>query len=156
MGARRLGVWQEHLLSALILKTLGPFPRATRDGAAMLFATPPFEQHEFGILLAEILAASYGSSTYNLGTGVPLPELLEAALRLKPAVVVVGMTLRDGAQEHAAAFAAGLDAALPLGTHIYFGGSCGVDTAAAIGSKRIAGVSSLEEFNRICSLATAA
>ena len=93
----RLGVWQEHLLSALVLKTLGTSPRATEGGASILFATPPFEQHEFGILLAEILAASYGSTTYNLGTGVPLEALLEAALRLKPAIIVVGMTLCDGA-----------------------------------------------------------
>lgn len=152
----RLGVWQEHLLSALVLKTLGASPRATQGGATMLFATPPFEQHEFGILLAEILAVSHGSTTYNLGTGVPLEELLEAAARLKPAIVVVGMTLCDGACEHAAAFAAGLDNGLPSATHIYLGGSRGVDTAAAINSKRIAGVSSLEEFNRICSLAMAA
>ena len=102
-------------------------------------------------MLAEMLAASCGFGTYNLGTDVPLEELLEAAVCLKPSIVVIGLTYCAGTSESATIFAAGLDAGLPRGTEILLGGSRAPGVAAVVDSKRVAGVSTLEEFNRICS-----
>jgi DNA-binding transcriptional MerR regulator/methylmalonyl-CoA mutase cobalamin-binding subunit len=148
-----ISVWQEHLLSALVLKTTGSLSRIATGEGPILFATPPFEQHEFGILLAEMLAASYGTPTCNLGTGVPLDEIVAAVARLKPAAVVVGMTLCEIAPESALQFAEGLDAELPSDVLIYLGGSIGAWTAGLLPSERVRPLATLEEFNQICSAA---
>jgi len=148
-----IAVWQEHLVSALIRKTALAFPRPPSAGSPMLFATPPFEAHEFGIALAAMLAASHGRVAYNLGPNVPIDQVTNAAQRLKASTVVIGMTRLSAPVGEALDFATALDAALAPSATLWLGGSLGAQIAPLVDSHGARGVASLEEFDRICQAA---
>ena len=146
----RVKLWQEHLLSTLIRKTAEALSRPASAGAPLIFATPPFEMHEFGIMLAAMLAAAQGYVTYNLGTGVPSEEIASAARRLKAAVVVVGLTRGSTSIDAALEFTVALDAALVPAINLWLGGTLGAEVAPLADSPRVRAVASLEEFDRLC------
>ena len=154
VGARwehgRIAVWQEHLISMLIRTTAAALPRIASDGAPLLLATPPFDAHEFGVSLAAILASSRGRTAYNLGSRVPPEEVADAARRLKSAAVVIGMTQASTPETLALEYADALDAQLPAGMDIWLGGTLGARIAPLIASKRVRGVATLEDFERLC------
>lgn len=145
----RISVWQEHLLSTLIRNTVAALPRAPQNGDAMLFATPPFELHGFGITLAAILASSHGWRSANLGTAVPAEELVHAARRLKPKIVVVGMLLRSVSKASALEYVRTLERELPPKVDVWLGGTLGAQIAKRTDSPRIRAVPTLEEFERL-------
>lgn len=147
--AGRVGVWQEHLLSTLVRNTAAAVPRSTLPGTALLFATPPFELHEFGITLASILAGAYGHKTHNLGPNVPVDELAAAARRLLPSVVVMGMTRASAPIDEAVAYVSKLDEKLPASVQIWIGGPPSTQVAAAVNSPRVLPVVTLEEFQQL-------
>jgi methanogenic corrinoid protein MtbC1 len=152
----RITVWQEHLLSTLIRNTAGALPQAAQNGDAMLFATPPFELHEFGITLAAILASAHGWRTANLGTGVPAKEIVHAVRRLKPKIVVVGMTMHSIPKASAMEYAQALERDLPVRLDVWLGGTLGAHIAKRTGSSRVHAVATLEEFDRRCRSAVTA
>jgi len=97
---------QEHLMSGIIrhvlgglLRVLGGTPHHQRS---VLFATPPGERHEFGILSAALLTASSGLGVLYLGADLPVEDIAEAAVQGKVGVVVVGLTAipRAEARKH--------------------------------------------------------
>lgn len=57
----------------------------------MMFATPSGEPHEFGILVACLVAAAQQYNCYYLGADLPAKDILEASLHLQPQTVVIGM-----------------------------------------------------------------
>lgn len=144
-----LSVWEEHLLSWLIRNVTGSLMRSLPRGqsGAILFATPPFELHEFGIALAALLAAARGRPTHNLGINVPADEVVRAARRLQPECVVLGLTQKTVPRALALEFVEDLDEMLPRKTALWLGGSLGAEIAQSMRSARVHAVATLEDFD---------
>jgi DNA-binding transcriptional MerR regulator len=90
-GSLRIG--QEHLLSGCVRSLLGAMIRRQGPGMAgkIVFATPPGELHEFGILAAAMLAVAHHFEAIYLGPNLPSDEVLAAARAITPRAVVVGL-----------------------------------------------------------------
>jgi DNA-binding transcriptional MerR regulator len=84
------GVAHEHLASGLLRNMVGSlfrlYPPSTNAGT-MVLATPAGERHEFGTLLAALLAAAHGWRVVCLGADVPAAEIA-LAVRLTNAGVL--------------------------------------------------------------------
>lgn len=145
-----LAIWQEHFLSNEIINVTGALPQHTSGEARIVFATPPFERHGFGIALAALLAAARGLPACNLGVTVPSNELIAAARRTHAAAVVVGMTQETLPEEDAARYARDLDIGLPAGVDVVLGGALAARVSASVSSPRVRGTATLEEFDTLC------
>lgn len=80
--AGTLRVSQEHAASALLRNLLGTLMRMyVQDGNAPMAVavTLPGERHEFGALMAALLAATHGWRVLYLGPDLPIGEILHAA-----------------------------------------------------------------------------
>ncbi len=96
----RLSLAQEHMTSALLRNLLGaliPLYRRTSQSVKLLFATPSGEHHEFGILVSAMLAAGGGLDVLYLGANLPGEEIVGAARKTAPQVVVLGFIGANGA-----------------------------------------------------------
>lgn len=130
--AGRIGIAQEHLASALVRSLLGGLLRlygSPQSSARLLFATPPGEDHEFGILAAAMLAAGAGLGVIYLGPDLPDGDLVAAARQANPAAVVLGIA-SGGPRAALAEAVRALDRTLPADIEIWVGGS---EAAAAAG-----------------------
>lgn len=81
---KEFGVAHEHVASNLVRGLLGSLIRLyppNEHAESMVLATPSGERHEFGILLAALLAASRGWRAIYLGADLPAAETAHA-LRL--------------------------------------------------------------------------
>lgn len=99
--AKKLGIAQEHMTSALLRNLLGsliPLYRRSSPKVKLLFATPSGEHHEFGILVSSILAAGGGMDVIYLGTNLPGEEIVGAAQKTAPQAVVLGFIGANGAK----------------------------------------------------------
>lgn len=91
--AGQLSIAQGHMTSSLLRNQLGaliPLHRRSTPATKLLFATPSGELHEFGILVAAMLAASGGLGITYLGANLPGEEIVFAAQKTAPQVVVLG------------------------------------------------------------------
>jgi len=144
-------VAQEHLASGAMRNLLGSLVRvqAPRDGrAGVVFATPPGERHEIGILAAAMLCAAAGLGVIYLGADLPPDDVVEAARRTGARAVVLGMTI-EGApapglvpEEIARAIAL----AVPRGVEVFVGGAATNERGSAL---RDAGVFVLHDFDAL-------
>ena len=78
-----LQVAHEHLASAVVRSLLGEMylHNTTGDFAPLLISTSPSGQlHEFGALMASVIAASEGWRTLYLGPNMPTDDIAEAAI----------------------------------------------------------------------------
>jgi MerR family transcriptional regulator, light-induced transcriptional regulator len=85
----------EHMLSACVRNLLGGMLRLQDPGRRaprMLLTTPAGELHEFGILAAGLLAVGQQFQVSYLGPNLPAREVLFAAMKNAPQVVVLGIT----------------------------------------------------------------
>ena len=99
--AGRLSVAQEHMTSSLLRNLMGsliPLYRRTSTAGKLLFATPSGEHHEFGILLSAMLAVGGGLGIIYLGADLPAEEIVAAAQKTAPQVVVLGFVGANGAR----------------------------------------------------------
>jgi DNA-binding transcriptional MerR regulator len=77
----RICVASEHLGSGLLRSLLGGALRPTAaSGSApiIVFATPPGERHEMGLLIAAVTALGAGGNPLYLGPDLPVDEILRA------------------------------------------------------------------------------
>lgn len=144
-----LAIWQEHFLSNEVLGIAGPLQQLA-PGPRVLFATPPFERHSFGIGLAALLAAARGVAACNLGVMVPAAQVIAAARQLHAAAAVIGMTHEALPKEDAIEYVRQLDAGLPAGVDLVLGGTAGARVAASAASPRVRSIATLEEFDALC------
>jgi methanogenic corrinoid protein MtbC1 len=96
-----LSVAHEHLMSAVIRQVVGDLLRSASsnpDRPLALFATPAGERHEFGALMAAVIAATRGWRVLYLGADVPAADIARAALRHRPRLVAVSVVSRDVGQ----------------------------------------------------------
>jgi MerR family transcriptional regulator, light-induced transcriptional regulator len=123
---------QEHMLSASVRNLLGGLLRLQRtNGAAprLLFTTPAGELHEFGVLAAAMLAVANDCEVAYLGPNLPAAEIVLAARKSEPRVVVLGvleLNVNDAVRADVEALAKGL----PKATELWLGGS-GAELALA-------------------------
>ena len=87
-----IDVYHEHLGSSmieryLIAETLKSKPKISYP--VFLFALPPGEQHQLGLLMVEAVLAEAGAYIVNLGTDIPLQSLMLAAIDCKADVVAL-------------------------------------------------------------------
>jgi len=91
----RLSIAQEHLFSAcvkrILLSMINNIHVISDNRPVMIFATPQGENHEFGILMACLLATSLQYNCYFLGSGLPAADIAEAGRFLKPNVLVTSL-----------------------------------------------------------------
>jgi DNA-binding transcriptional MerR regulator len=124
----RLCVAAEHMASALLRSLLGaalrPAPRA-HGAPVILFATPPGERHELGLLIAALVAMGAGASPLYLGSELPAPELARAVELSGAQTVVLAITKNAG--KHAEREIGVARKALARDVEIWIGGS-GVPT----------------------------
>ena len=148
----RLSIWQEHLLSEVVSSTTGIFTRIAETSSGnggFLFATPPHEEHAFGIAFAAMLASAHGLRAHNLGASVPAPEVVAAAKGLNVGCVVVGITLVDGSLPELEAYLDELDRGLPAGVEIRVGGQGSIEVVRRVGRKRVRAIPTLEAFDAV-------
>ena len=120
-----LEVFEEHLLTRHMVHFLdvamGRVGRPPGDPEVLL-ATLPGEQHALGLLMAEALLLHAGRATLNLGTDVPLDQIVSAVEQSR--VTTVGLSfsscyargsIRDDLEE--------LADRLPRGVAVWIGGA---------------------------------
>jgi DNA-binding transcriptional MerR regulator len=90
---------REHLLSASVRNLLGTLgrPQTSHSPAHFLFTTPSGELHEFGILVAAILAIASTANVSYLGPNLPVEEIIFAVEQTRANIVVMGLTHSDPA-----------------------------------------------------------
>lgn len=142
----RLSIAQEHIASCIVRDFVGSLTRLRPPAGSevMLFATPPGELHEFGILLAATLAAMRGVRVHILGSNVPATVLLEAARYLKAASVVIGISNAKAALVDYTEYILEIDRRLPAGVRVWIGGPAAPSSDRW--SRRVEALATLEDF----------
>lgn len=134
----RLCVADEHLLSGVLRNLLVGLMRlrGQLDGATVLLATPQGERHEFGLLLAGLLAADARLSLCYLGTDLPADEIAAAARRAGASVVGLGVV--NGAnRDRALAELRRVEHALPGDVELWLGGRQAAAMSSALRRSRV-------------------
>lgn len=119
-----LSIAHEHLVSGVIRQVVGQFLGTASDDAdrpLALFATPQGERHEFGALMAAVIAATRGWRVRYLGADIPAVEIVRAAERHRPRLVAVSVVSRTSGAEVVAELRA-LREALPPEATLIVGG----------------------------------
>jgi|SRR5271166_1939054 len=143
-GTMEIG--QEHLFSAVARSLLGNLIRryaTAKDAPSLLFTTPAGEPHEFGILLAAMLAASQSTRVHYLGPNMPNASIVRSAADVKADVVVVG-AVRSRSRAGLRRTVTALATALPERTELWLGGRAA--QAAVTHRTHVQRFSTLREF----------
>ena len=117
---------QEHVVSTAVRQVLDWLLaryEAPPSAPLMVVGTPSGEQHEFGAMLAAVVAADAGWRVLYLGPSLPPEEIALAAERAGAAVVAVSLV--DGAEEEPEAgydVLTDLRASVPAGVLVVAGG----------------------------------
>jgi DNA-binding transcriptional MerR regulator len=124
---QEFGIAQEHVATNLIRNLLSSLfrlypPDKTAD--SVVLATPTGEQHEFGILIGGLLAATHGWQVIYLGTDLPPIEIAHAVKLTHARVLILSLiTYNERAEENLRALAEHL----PSNIRVWLGGE-DVDT----------------------------
>jgi DNA-binding transcriptional MerR regulator/methylmalonyl-CoA mutase cobalamin-binding subunit len=149
----KLGVGQEHMVSAEIRSLLGALARLreVREGApALVFATPAGELHEIGTLAAAVVASDAGFGALYLGPDVPAAEIVSAATRLRASAVVLGWVGGRGDHGKPRATIAEVARDLPRAIELWVGGE-GASEAARATAGRAVGLGSFGAYEQALS-----
>ena len=91
----KITIAQEHMLSncvkRIVLTMINTLHQPSKHNPSILFATPSREQHEFGILLGSLIAATQQYTCYYIGADLPSTDIIDACRHLKPDIIVIGM-----------------------------------------------------------------
>jgi DNA-binding transcriptional MerR regulator len=95
----KLDIAQEHAISQIVRSLAGGLimQGSTGEGRdTVVFATPPGELHEFGIVIGAILASGRGLSARLLGPSLPAIDVAQATKKLKARAVIVASMAPPG------------------------------------------------------------
>jgi MerR family transcriptional regulator, light-induced transcriptional regulator len=87
---------KEHMACSVIRNLIGPTLQPTSlsvAGPKMVFATPPDERHELGLMMAALTTVSAGANCLYLGADLPVKEVAIAAQEFGAEVVVMSMVM---------------------------------------------------------------
>jgi methanogenic corrinoid protein MtbC1 len=146
--AGQLSISQEHMTTSLLRNLLGaliPLHRRSTPATKLLFATPSGELHEFGILVSAMLAASGGLGITYLGANLPGEEIVFAAQKTAPQVVVLGFIGANGAKIGLAEIQI-VAHRLPAQIELWVGGTRNDEMIEAVGQTRAL---LLDDFQRL-------
>jgi DNA-binding transcriptional MerR regulator len=94
----RLRVAQEHnassLLRSLVGGLLATYPRS-KGAPTMVLTTPTGELHEFGALLAALVAQSMGWNALYLGPNLPVDDMLHAVRRPRASALALSLVTTE-------------------------------------------------------------
>jgi hypothetical protein len=134
----RLSVADEHLVSGVLRGLLSGVlhSRGPNQGQRVLIATPSGERHEFGTLIAALIAADGGLDVVYLGADTPSAEIADAADRCGARVVVLGIVNAENA-DRATNDVRAVAGKLPITTELWLGGASAAAVAARVGNSSI-------------------
>jgi methanogenic corrinoid protein MtbC1 len=92
----KLGVAQEHYASNQIKQKIFSAInqlRMVEEGPCMVVACPSQEWHEISALTAGYLCAAHGCRVHYLGPNLPIPELAKFCAQIRPAYILLSMTV---------------------------------------------------------------
>lgn len=92
---RELGVAHEHFATGLLRNMLGSLFRLyppLENADNLVLATPAQERHEFGLLLAALLAATHGWRVVYLGADLPAADITHAVRLTNARVLALSVT----------------------------------------------------------------
>jgi DNA-binding transcriptional MerR regulator len=94
------GIAREHLASAVLRSHLEELRRAFPAGAGaprIIVTTPAGEHHEFGAMMAAVVAARDGWRVYYLGPNLPATEIAASARRVGASAVALSLVHPENA-----------------------------------------------------------
>jgi DNA-binding transcriptional MerR regulator len=127
-----LSIYQEHLFSEVLRSVLQSSSlrlRGSSSGIRVLMGTAPDEQHGMGLTMLQTLLTLEGAFCINLGTQVPMQELVKSAESYRADIVALSFSLAYPSRG-IAPFVLELRRRLPAGTALWAGGA-GVDRLRA-------------------------
>lgn len=141
----RLSIADEHLLSGVLRGMLSGIlhSRGPNNGQKVLVASPSGERHEFGTLIAALIAADAGLDVTYLGTDTPGDEIADAADRSNARAVVLGL-INTANHETAVQEIRAVTARLPITTELWIGGHDASAVAAEVNASSIRVIESLD------------
>lgn len=147
--AGSMEIAQEHLFSAVARSLLGSLIRrypSRSDAPPMIFTTPTGEPHEFGVLLAAMLAASEGQRVQYLGPDMRAKDIVLAAEQARAGTVVLA-AVRSASKHMLSRSIAALATGLPTNTQLWLGGKAAAHVHSG-GSTNVVALATLEDFYR--------
>ena len=141
---------QEHMLSACVRSLLGSLVRLRMPGSAaakLLLTTPSDELHEFGILCAALLAVAHDCQVAYLGPNLPAREILSAADKCAPRVVVLGIT-KTNATPSVCHDVSWLASELPATIELWVGGAGAAEVVDGVERGAALVLEDLKDFER--------
>ncbi len=123
-AAGELSIAHEHLVSGVIRQVVGDLLRTSSsdpDRPLILCATPAGERHEFGALMAAVIAATMGWRVLYVGADLPAEDLARAASSHRPRLVALSVVSPDAAAQLGGELRR-LRGALPPDTTLLVGG----------------------------------
>ena len=142
----RMGIAAEHLATAALRSMLGSALQpaaAAQRGPRIVFATPPGERHEIGLLMAALTAMGAGANPVYLGTELPVENLLGAVRRTGASVLALGLVAIAPAE--AARFVETLYDGLPDDVQLWLGGAGAASLDLPADVERLATLDDLEQ-----------
>jgi DNA-binding transcriptional MerR regulator len=91
----RLEIFEEHFASRELSRFLDSAVRSLPQPASKpqyLLATLQGEPHGFGLLMVEALLRDQGQATTNLGPDLPMTQIISAAKRIQPKIVILSFS----------------------------------------------------------------
>jgi len=138
----------EHVASTAIRRFLDWTIMANggeQEGGVLVVGTPPGQAHEFGALLAGVVAASEGWRVTVVGADLPGIEIADVARR-KGAAAVALSALLPGSPERLLEAVAELQRGLPEGVRIFIGGPAAEEARDGLGELGVEHFSDLNGF----------
>jgi DNA-binding transcriptional MerR regulator len=149
-------VASEHLATGLLRSMLGSGLRmtaATASAPPIVFATPPGELHEMGLLIAAVTSLGAGGNPVYLGPNLPLEEIVRAVETRRAPALALSLVVRVGTDPGGALTA--LRERLDSEVEIWVGGAVGQEIELPAGCANIADLAQLEHRVSLLSLRSA-
>lgn len=154
--SNEISISQEHMISACIRRILftsiNHYSTNQHNHCDFLFATPSREDHELGILICHLMAAKQNFNCQFVGANLPLDELQLMFYKMKPRVIVLGLTNTPTNLELITQLQETIGILSKENTEIWLGG-CGAEYL--LDYKQIPNcklVSNFHEFNQLLTL----
>jgi DNA-binding transcriptional MerR regulator len=145
----RISVASEHLATSLLRSMAAMALGASEEvpkGPKVLFATPPGERHDLGLLAAALAAMAAGGDSIFLGADVPEIDLLDGMRRTAAAALAIGLVTLSPRESEA--FLGRLRESLPDEIPIWIGGP------GTRGCRALRGVTRVTDLDRLGELIT--
>lgn len=155
-ASNEISITQEHMISAfiryLLISSINHCSTNQYDHCDFLFATPPKEDHDLGILICHLMAAKQNFNCRFVGVNLPLDELQPMFYKIKPRVIVLGLTKTPTNSELITQLQETIEILNKENTEIWLGG-CGAENLFDYEQfPNCIFISNFHEFNQLLTL----